>query len=95
MPAGSSVCSVSSARSSRAVTSMVLAPGCFCTPTITAGLPLRDPSPRLKAAPSRTSARSFTSTERSPRSATTVSPISSALRTRPTASSTYSCAPSV
>ena len=39
---------VSSARSSRAVTSMVFAPGCFCTPTITAGLPLRDPSPRLK-----------------------------------------------
>ena len=33
-----------------AVSSMVLAPGCFCTPTITAGLPLRDPSPRLSAA---------------------------------------------
>ena len=49
MPAGSSCCSVSSARSSRAVTSIVLAPGCFCTPTITAGLPLRDPSPRLNA----------------------------------------------
>ena len=48
-PRGSSCCSASSSRSSRAVSSIVLAPGCFCTPTITAGLPLRDPSPRLNA----------------------------------------------
>ena len=34
------------------VSSMVLAPGCFCTPTMTAGLPLREPSPRLSAPPS-------------------------------------------
>ena len=53
------------------VSSTVFAPGCFCTPTMTAGLPLRDPSPRLSAAPSRTSATSRTSTGRSPRSATT------------------------
>ena len=54
-----------------AVSSIVLAPGCFCTPTMTAGLPLREPSPRLNAPPSRTSATSRTRTDRSPRSATT------------------------
>ena len=59
------------------VTSMVLAPGCFCTPTITAGLPLRDPSPRLKRRAFAHVGEVRTSTERSPRSATTVSPISS------------------
>ena len=94
-PRGSSPASASSSRSRRAVTSIVFASGCFCTPTITAGLPLRDPSPRLSAAPSRTSATSRTSTGRVPRSAIMLSPISSALRTRPTACSTYSCGPSV
>ncbi len=52
MPEGSSCWRVSSSRSSRLVTSIVLAPGCFCTPTMTAGLPLREPSPRLNAPPS-------------------------------------------
>ena len=51
MPRGSSRCSASSSRSSRAVSSTVFAPGCFCTPTMTAGRPLREPSPRLSAAP--------------------------------------------
>ena len=95
MPRGSSRCRASSSRSRRPVNSIVLAPGCFCTPTMTAGLPLREPSPRLSAGPSRTSATSRISTERTPRKATTLSPISSGLRTLPMACSTYSCGPSV
>ena len=94
MPRGSSCCRASSSRSSRAVTSTVLVPGCFCTPTITAGLPFRDPSPRLSAAPSRTSAMSRISTDRSPRRAMTLSPISSGVRARPMVCRTYSCGPS-
>ena len=95
MPSGSSRCRASSSRSRRAVSSTVLAPGCFCTPTITAGLPLREPSPRFSAAPSRTSATSRTRTERSRRSATTLLPISSGVRTRPMVCRTYSCGPSL
>ena len=95
MPFGSSCWSRSSSRSRRAVSSMVLAPGCFCTPTMTAGCALRDPSPRLNAPPSRTFATSRMSTDRPPRSATTLSPISSGFLTRPTDCSTYSCGPSV
>ena len=95
IPSGSSRWSVSSSRSSRAVSSIVFAPGCFWTPTMTAGLPLRDPSPRFNAPPSRTSATSLMSTDRAPRRATTLSLISSGLRTRPMAWSTYSCGPSV
>ena len=49
-------------RSNSLVNVKVLAPGCFCSARITAGLPCAEPSPRLIAGPMRTSAKWLTKT---------------------------------
>jgi len=92
---GSAVRISASAASTCAVRRVVSAPGCFCTPRITAGWPETPALPRIVWMPWPTSATSRRNTGRPPRSFTTVAPISSGLAVRPRLRTSTSRAPLV
>ena len=93
IPTGNSDWMASSTRSRSAVNASVLTSGCRWMPRITAGCPLREPSPRLSASPIRTVATSRTRIGRVSRVAMTVAPMPSTSCARPAPWIRYSCPP--